>query len=243
MLQVWLDDSGKANPPVFVLAGYFAYADDWIAFAHRWQTLLDVEPRLKYIKAYEAFGLRGEFKGWEAGARDTRLIQFLTPIFTYCRLSVAFTVDHRHFADKRDPVWGFKNAYMFTYISALTGVLRFVATKLPHETIEIIFDNGVVHPKQAQSAYKELFGRLPKQATDRLARKEPRFEDDKDFNPLQAADLLAHCVRAKYDPNPLYERVRASPIYERLMERVFILSIDRKVASFKERVKRVRGTY
>jgi len=49
-----------------------------------------------------------------------------------------------------------------------------------------------------------------------LARQEPRFEDDKYFMPLQAADLLAHCVRAHHDPELRYDRVRNSPVFTAL---------------------------
>jgi hypothetical protein len=51
----------------------------------------------------------------------------------------------------------------------------------------------------------------------RLARREPHFEDDKQFLPLQAADLLSHCIRVHYDPHePRYDRVRNSQIFAAL---------------------------
>lgn len=54
VLQFWLDDSGKGQPPVFVLAGYVARVEQWNAFADEWQIFLNQNPRLEYIKGYEA---------------------------------------------------------------------------------------------------------------------------------------------------------------------------------------------
>lgn len=239
VLQFWLDDSGKEQMPIFVLAGYAASVDEWTVFADEWQALLDKEPKLDYIKAYEAFGFRKQFKGWNEFHRDKRLMEFVPLVEKYSNRGLAFTIGHNHFRDKSDPVWGFKQPYMFAYITALTGLLRFAQGNPAKEKIEIIFDNGVVHRRQAKAAYKELFHRLPKDVTDLLDRDEPRFEDDKKFNPLQAADLLAHCVRARSDPNPLYDRVRVSPIYNALMRRVAILPIDEAIPTYKERTKKV----
>jgi uncharacterized protein DUF3800 len=239
VLQFWLDDSGKEKLPIFVLAGYAASVEEWSAFADDWQALLDKEPKLDYIKAYEAFGFRKQFKGWSEFHRDRRLMEFVPLIRKYSNRGLAFTIGHNHFSDKNDPVWGFKQPYMFAYITALSGLLKFAQDNPAKEKIEVIFDNGVVHRRQAKAAYKELFRRLPKDATDLLDRDEPRFEDDKKFNPLQAADLLAHCVRARSDPNPLYDRVRVSPIYNALMRGVAILPIDEAVSLYKERTKKM----
>jgi hypothetical protein len=63
MLQIWLDDSGRGQRPAFVLAGYFSSVDAWIEFSDEWKALLQKRPALRRLKAYEAFGLRGEFKG------------------------------------------------------------------------------------------------------------------------------------------------------------------------------------
>jgi hypothetical protein len=240
VIQIWLDDSGKGQPPVFVLAAYAGGVEEWNSFAVEWQRILNQSPRLEYVKAYEAFGLRGQFKGWTENDRDDRLLNFVQVIKRYSRKGFAFTLRHEHFDKSKVSVYGFKNPYMFAYISALTGLLQ-LAKRIPtRDKIDIIFDKDVVHARQAKAAYKE-FRRLPKEATQLLYRDEPRFEDDKRFKPLQAADLLAYCVRANTNPDPLYDRVRSSQIYERLMSGIVIQPLDNMLVGYREYVSKKLG--
>src|SRR5713101_2268540 len=97
MLQVWFDDSGKGQLPAFVLAGYFGLVPGWRDFADKWQTLLEKQPKLKYIKAYEAFGLHTQFRGWSEKERDERLLEFVRLIAEFSGKGIAFVIDHEPF--------------------------------------------------------------------------------------------------------------------------------------------------
>ena len=214
MLQVWFDDSGKGQLPVFVLAGYYGDVSDWVTFSHNWQQLLNKEPRLEYIKGYEAFGLRREFKGWTEKTRDDRLLEFIPLIKSYSGKGLAMTIGHEAFRKiiAIAPGTPFTNPYTFAYNLALATVLPIVLEFSPQDTIDIVFDRDLIKPKRAQEAYEMI----PSDLAQFLARQQPRFEDDKNFMPLQAADLLAYCIRVQSDPNPRNKRVLKSPVFDAL---------------------------
>ena len=50
-LQAYIDDSQDGD--TFVLAGYIADAEEWTTFSIDWQELLDMRPRLDYLKMNE----------------------------------------------------------------------------------------------------------------------------------------------------------------------------------------------
>jgi Protein of unknown function (DUF3800) len=85
------------------------------------------------------------------------------------------------------------------------------------EKIDIVFDQSLVRRKSAEHAYRDVLLCAPELAKI-LARREPRFEDDKSFRPLQAADLLAYCARMKDDPLPRNDRVRRSRVLPALRD-------------------------
>lgn len=221
MLQVWLDDSGKDGvSPVFVLAGYMSSVDLWVDFADKWEAELCRVPALGRLKAAEAFGLREEFMRWNAADRDARLMKFVPIIRQFSNSGIAFVVDHNPFNEiiKMAEDAPFFTPQALSYFLALTSMLSlFKDTVGNRDSIDIVFDRDVVGRRFAEAAYTELFTRAPDLAS-LLARREPRFEDDEDFMPLQAADLLTHCVRAHHDPDPKYERVTKSPIFAGLRE-------------------------
>jgi len=190
MLQIWLDDSGRGQRPAFVLAGYFSSVDAWIEFSDEWKALLQKRPALRRLKAYEAFGLRGEFKGWKEADRDRRLLEFVPLIQRYSGRGIAFVVEQLGFERivKSAASTPFRSPQTLAHFLSLASILPIVEQSFgSSERIDIVYDRDLVTRRDAERAYKELFTRAPNLAA-LLARKEPRFEDDEQFMPLQAAD-------------------------------------------------------
>jgi len=156
VLQAWLDDSGKGQPPVFVLAGYVAEVPKWESFSDDWQKLLNKEPRLEYIKAYEAFGLRGQFRGYSVEERDRRLLEFIPLIESCSGKGLASVIDQQPFAKiiKQAPGTPFTSPYTFAYFLALSTLLPIVQEFFASEQIDIVFDRDVIKRKQAENAYR-----------------------------------------------------------------------------------------
>jgi hypothetical protein len=194
MLQIWLDESGRGQKPAFVLAGWFSSEEAWVEFSREWQKLLRNPPSLRRLKAYEAFGLQGEFRGWTETDRDGRLLEFVQLIQRYSGMGIAFVIEQIGFEKIVKPAADspFRSPQTLAYFLSLVSILPIVQDSFgSSERIDIVFDSNLVGRKHAETAYRELHTRAPDLAA-LLVRKEPRFEADEMFPPLQAADLLAH---------------------------------------------------
>ena len=222
MQQMWFDDSGKGGGTAFVLAGYLANVEEWCEFADRWKALLKNtdgnRKTLRYVKGYEAFGLRKEFLHYTDKERDDRLLKFVGIVEECSGKGLAIAIPHETFARILTTPYPrrFKNPYMYAYAVSFAIMLNYASNNPAQEKIELIFDRDVVHRKQAIAAYKEMYRIYPPEVMQLLGREEPRFEDDIDYNALQASDLLAFCVRARYETSSHYQQVRESPVFKSL---------------------------
>jgi hypothetical protein len=220
VLQPALDDSGKDGlSPAFTIAGYVATVDEMMALADEWKRLLNEHPKLDYIKGYEAFGLNRQFAGWTQKDRDSRLLKFVTAIMHCSGKGLAFVTDHPAFdlienLKDADGVY-FKDPYELMYLWSFSQLLQMLPD-FGEKQADLVFDRDLATRRQANRAYKRIFAEWPTEITSRLLRKEPHWEDDKQFLALQAADLLAYCVRAGRDPDLRHDRVRKSPVYAAL---------------------------
>jgi hypothetical protein len=220
MLQACFDDSGKdTESRVFLIAGYFGSVHDLSSLASAWKQLLATTPQLNYIKGYEAFGLNGEFAGGSTEARDRRLLEFVPLITKYSNKGIGFVIDKNSFSLIRqlrdDDGISFTDAQEFAFIMSLSALSQFVPD-FGDTSVDIVFDRDLVSRKQAGRAYRRIFDNWPSDITSRFATAEPHFADDKEFLPLQAADLLAHCIRASRNPHKRYDRVRNSAVFNAL---------------------------
>jgi hypothetical protein len=217
VLQAFIEDSGRGqeDKPVFVLAGYVARVQAWEAFADEWQKALDKYPKVEYLKGKEAIGLFGQFKGWTEEARDRRVLQLVAIANKYAKFAVTLAVHKPEFDRILKQNSGvLKKLYVPAVATITLGVLASVFKQPTFEKLEFIYDEGMLHGKVFEDAYQAMMMELPIEVTRCIGRKS-RMEDDKEFLPLQAADLLAWHFRNdlvhKWD-NHLYE----SPIWAAL---------------------------
>jgi hypothetical protein len=208
MLQTALDDSGKDGLSTsFTLAGYFGSAKQLMDLAHDWDDELQCNPKIKYLKGYEAFGLHTQFDGWSEKDRDERLLKFVAVIAKHSGKGIAFVIDNKPFsliAKLKDDEGGyFKDSNNFAYLMSLSFFLQ-ALPDFGESVADIVFDYEVVSRRQATAVYKKIKTDPHwKELADRLLRPEPHWESDTDFLPLQAADLLAYCayVRSETQAN------------------------------------------
>ncbi len=210
MLQAWIDDSGRGQEPVFVLAGYIGRTRNWIGFSHDWSELLR-KHRLRYLKGNEAGRLA-----------DKTILQFVSLIRRYALSGVRVVIPHRDFHDvlKNDTIaksgrWYFKQPYYLAFDCVFGSVLGYVRRRPHFEKTEFIFDYDVVDRRSLKLAYSHLLKSLGTDAS--LIEGEPTFRDDKCFVPLQAADLLAWYVR-RYHSERAEGRAFESPVWSALCE-------------------------
>jgi Protein of unknown function (DUF3800) len=222
VLQAFFDDSGrgKLEPKnlVFVLAGYTGSVDAFASFAHKWDDLLKEEPCLEYVKGKEANDLAEQFAGWTCEARDKKIAAFISLIREHELIALSIAMDYRAFnRHLREPKAPMNYPYGITFAHVVTWLLKSAALKPEPEEIELIFDNGMIgRQRSIDAAYKGIQEGIPPDVLKYLVRGKPRFEDDKRFMPLQAADLLAWNCRRDYMEQLTNKRRWESPTWNDL---------------------------
>ncbi len=197
--SIWIDDSGKHGPPVYVLGGYAANVLLWTDFADAWKEILnrpDPAP-LAYLKAEEAFSLRKQFQGWSEKDRDERLLAFAR-LIERCELTgVEVVIRYEDFEElikqNRGP---FKAPPVFGVTCILTALLYAMSNFANPYELDFFFDKDSVKQGDLDRAYKVLHSGHQEVAIYMPNR--PIMRDDKCWMPLQAADFYAWHVRRNH---------------------------------------------
>jgi hypothetical protein len=195
MLEAYVDDSANGDPNLFVLAGFVSSADRWLSFSKAWQKLIDHRSehyrKLDYFKMEEM-----------SSARDReRCAWFHKVIEDHAVAAVSLTIsthELRRQVDRMfdDPMMrkGLGNPWHF----AVSAIIRDYAINRPNITlpagpVNFIFDQALNERRLVWNAWDAFLGANPQYAP--LMGSMPRFEDDKEVLPLQAADMFAWWVR------------------------------------------------
>jgi hypothetical protein len=197
VMQVYIDDS--IEPPVFVLAGFIASAEEWEKLKVEWQATLDKPPRLAYVKMQEAHALVGEFKGWNETARDKRLAEFVATIKRHVLAGVSLVVRHDDFRSvfRHRIAKPLDNPYWLVYYLLITHVFEWELKNGLTEKIDFIFDEQLHQSEQVKASYEIFYQQAPENIRGRFG-KPPEHRDDKKTLPLQAADILAWHIHRRY---------------------------------------------
>ncbi len=213
-LRAFIDDSGSGgDSPWFVLAGYVGTCEAWDAFDEPWLAALKEPPRLKYFKSSEAESLKFEFAGFTKEQRNQRIDSLIEVIGKHALRAMYVRVKQQDYNEVIKPYiperWD--NAYYFLFtgiIAASTTAEKYAGTSRP---IEFFFDNA----NRLKAPSRKLYGQvsdLP-QFGNRVI--DIHYEDEKEFLPLQAADLLAWQIRRRFSveesPRPQFESALNCP--------------------------------
>ena len=220
MLQVFVDDSGRGenqDNPIFVLAGYGGRVRNWAAANDDLQRIMKARPVLEYLKGKEASSLSGNFAGWTAEQRDAKLTAMIAVLRKYRMVALSFAVTYADFNRILATEKGLmKTPYALAFCNVVVWMLDSVFKKESREKIELIFDGGIIgRERNIVEAYKGMADKLPRSHMDLLVGK-PRFEDDREFLPLQMADLLAWHCRRDYAHQLATGKQYESPVWDEL---------------------------
>jgi hypothetical protein len=211
--QAFVDDSARRPDGDFVLAGHIATAAAWAHFAKEWEELLPLGTLAKNGKRH--------FKMTEmAHTKDgiERTEPFYRLIEKYVAVSISYRMNLEDFAraiERMKSPTGFigslgmtidffrwENPFFFLFRAVMDDFHKEGREKLKQvipldETVDFIFDD------QSEKSYI-LAGWddfvLDKSEDERQNYgATPRFENDQQFLPLQAADLWAWWVREWYE--------------------------------------------
>jgi hypothetical protein len=204
--QAFVDDSGGiGHSKHFVLAGLIGSSYHWAEFSEEWQACLDEKPSIRRFKMSEAAGRSGEFYRWTDKMRNDKLRSFARVINRHPKILTYSCIEleaHGETWRKRlqkplnEPYFHpFHNTIMATCFALWDAGSR--------ERFEIVFDEQVIFGPRAKSWWPITRAicqwREPEAA--QILPIEPVFRTDDDFLPLQAADLMAWCIRNATD-NP-----------------------------------------
>jgi hypothetical protein len=199
--QGFVDDSGNGQPGPFVLAGFVASVDQWLAFTDEWQAVLNLpEPRqLAYFKANEAAALRGQFHKWTETQRDARVRQLIAVIERRALFGVAHTISNADFLKvfRGKVSKAFDNPYLLSFYGIMQLLFEVQERLNVVSPIDFVFDEQGKHIGRALGAWKQFVATAS--AVDRArCGRPPVSGDDRIDLPLQAADLLAWKVRRQF---------------------------------------------
>jgi hypothetical protein len=205
--QAFIDDSyGPAGE--YVLAGYIATAEAWTLFAREWEQLLPFAI-LRDDGTYH-------FKMSEMAKSDERLSRvpaFYRVIEKHVTLAISARISTGEFERaKREAVnWGATlnlnvslGDFEKPYFMAFRGLLnvfhsqRALQDKIPlDEKVDFIFDDQT-EKGPILAAWDDYMINVGPEIASTYGAK-PRFENDSQFLPLQAADLWAWWVREWFE--------------------------------------------
>ncbi len=212
-LVSYADDSGSdPQSHTFVLAGFIADAGRWVAFTKDWQIALDGPPKLDYFKMTEAVHLGGQFdkkRGWTNTKRDQKLAELIGIIKRHLRLAAYVSmrnVDFKAFV-AANPLPGRRLAtdhpYLFLFTQYILMLCEHGKQVSSQATFDFVFDEQQGFDVEATLWWPELKKIAEQQRLKSYLHSVPVFRNEKQFLPLQAADLLAWTRRNHLERNKL----------------------------------------
>jgi hypothetical protein len=163
-------------------------------------------PAIQYFKMSEAESLKGQFQGWKEQARDRKVLELAQLIEPRvmgnpeCVVAQAdydavitpalpYVVDRKLAKCLQDP-------YFFCFYQVVADcVKRLEVVRIP-DVVDFYFDQQGKLGNRAASFWKSMLEYTPTHYRDYIPN-QPQFRDEKVFNPLQAADLIAWQTRRR----------------------------------------------
>jgi Protein of unknown function (DUF3800) len=194
-LKIYVDDSGTRQPPVYILAGWIAQADQWASFSDQWQATLDMRPKIAYFKFVEAMTLSGEFSGISASSRDEKMNLMVNLLRDFDLLGVSITIPHAifntYFGDSASP--DIRNPYSLAFYAIISIVFKYLTSIGYDDNMDFIFDTQDDQVDNVRDGWRFYASNLPDDQRKKIGY--PNFYDDKRVLPLQAADMFAGWTR------------------------------------------------
>lgn len=200
ILQAFIDDSYTPGGE-FVLGGHIASAEAWANFAKDWEQMLPYGVLNK--------NNRFHFKMKEMAQTPERLSRvgaFYRIIEEHALMSISCRINIAELKRARERIhvpglsidWDFLGNPFMVAFRSLMDMFHSHRSKLAEvvpqdQKVDFIFDNQS-EKKIIDAGWDDYIANRPPESKD-LYGARPRFEDDNDFLPLQAADLWAWWVR------------------------------------------------
>jgi hypothetical protein len=195
-LQAFIDDSASdIGDRRLYLAGYLNRADKWARFSEAWREELKAAPSIAYLKMSEANAFAGQFAGWTVDARDEKVHGLIRVINHFEPMSFEFSVSREEYYRDVKPAAprGIGNPHFACCLHVVFGIAQYVDSENVRVPVDFIFDQQTGVSDDLELFLDYMKRNLPKSAQKLIAT--VVFEDDKQFVPIQAADMLAWHLR------------------------------------------------
>lgn len=195
-LRFFIDDSGKNDPPVFVLGGAVFDVARLTAFEDSWNAALAASPSIPFLKMKDANARKGAFKGMSNEDRDAKLEALGSALADHAVSTISITVrhdDYERIYGGRMMRWMDRPYQMMFHLMIATGFMLAQGQE-PGTSGEFVFDRQLEHEEALREAFPALRSMLEPSISD-FMRTDPRHADDRDEVGLQAADMVAWHVR------------------------------------------------
>jgi hypothetical protein len=195
--QAFIDDSGSGLP-VFVLSGYISSVDWWESFSDEWQKLLDAPPKLPYFKMREA----AKCWGGKMKADQTyhRIKSFVDEIPVMVQASMISVIPMKKYKAivKGKPAKFLDDPYFVALFDIVMKLFWSQVSVGSTDTLEFIFDDNPRLAAKVPQYYQFMRHSIDPKYRG-LIGASPKFEDDLEFLPLQAADMQSWYYRRLFE--------------------------------------------
>lgn len=191
-ITAYLDESGThADSPAVVVAGYLALARDWEGFEIEWRAALGDFGIDRFHMSDFANGAQG-FQGWPEPVRRERFARLAAIINRHVLSSVgvAIPMDAYRAAFSSEITGAHAGPYFLAATVLMTSVATIARSLRTVPWIAYVFESGA----RGAGDVLEAFSENHRDPVDRehFRALSLRFESNREFVPLQAADILAY---------------------------------------------------
>lgn len=194
ILQGYYDDSGShKSSQIFLVGGFLTDSSTWASFTDAWQAELNRDPCIDFLHTSDAYAAKGEFENWPRTLIQKKLFDLAEVIVKFDLDRVDASILQQDFAELikgKFPGPVADDPYFLCYYTIVTALAR--EPNLVGLDIQFMFDEQGTAGLHAQAAWCQLLELFPK-AYKRMS--QPIFGNDKQYLPLQAADLYAWHAR------------------------------------------------
>ena len=197
--EFYVDDSGKNDPPVFVLGGLLAEKSAWARFSVEWEKALAASPSLDHFKMADANRCQGVFKGFSKSERDEKLRTLASLIDNHIEIGVSVAIPHTHYNKifRGQMMRSMDTPYLLAFYLIQAATHKYLRMAGNSDVIDLIYDRQLDREQDVLGAHPTLIEGLASEILERYPNP-PIFADDKQNPPLQAADLLAWHIRRSW---------------------------------------------
>jgi hypothetical protein len=236
-----LDDSGRGQRQHLVFAGCVLSGEAWLPLVDAWQCVLEEPPQICYFKMREAHGGRGEFAGLTPNQINAKVQRFLSVILNYRPTVLMSAIPYSEYEE------AFKGRiakkadypYFLAYHEVMGVWLQHQYLYGPHnKRVNFVFDEQGKEGDFVQRAWDFGASQSPEYLKPFIGEK-PAHQSEREFLPLQAADLIAWHARhyflersyGREFESPIWSALSALPRVESEMSRERLLKIADGVAA------------